>query len=177
MLCASGQQYSFTFKLEGRTDTMMYIGQYYRDAVTLVDSAKSKNGTYVFKGNRKWERGMYALVGQDGKKAVSDFCIDGSLKFSISGDAKLKASTVKVKGCQVNSQMYEYLAVEEAAKKEMDSLRTLRKTDKEAAEAGEKARTERMLAYEAKAQHPKNANIFFELQNLCAPAELPDSVK
>ena len=88
-LSAQGQQYSFTFKLDGRTDTVMYIGRYYRDALTLVDTAKAKNGTYVFKGNRKWERGMYALVGQDGKKAVSDFCVDGSLKFSINGDTKL----------------------------------------------------------------------------------------
>ena len=176
-LSAQGQQYSFTFKLDGRTDTVMYIGRYYRDALTLVDTAKAKNGTYVFKGNRKWERGMYALVGQDGKKAVSDFCVDGSLKFSISGDTKLTASTVKVKGCPVNTQMFEYIATEDAAKKEMDSLRELKKTDKAAAEAGEKALTERMLAYEEKAQHPKNANIFFELQSRCAPPEMPDTVK
>lgn len=176
MLCASGQQYSFTFKLEGRTDTVMYIGRYYRDAVTPVDTARLKDGAYVFKGKRKWARGMYALVGQDGKKAVSDFCVDGSLKFSISGDAKLTPSTVKVKGCQVNTQMFEYLATENAAKKEMDSLRELRKKDKAAAEAAEDALAERMEAYEAKAMHPKNANIFFELQNLCAPPDVPDSV-
>ena len=177
MLCASGQQYSFTFKLDGRTDTVMYIGRYHRDAVTTVDTARLKNGAYVFKGNRKWERGMYALVSQDGKKAVSDFCVDGSLKFSISGDSKLTPSTVKVKGCAVNAQMFDYLATENAAKKEMDSLRELRKKDKAAADAGEKALTERMDAYEAKAMHPKNANIFFDLQNLCAPPDVPDTVK
>ncbi len=173
----SSQQYTFTFRLSGRTDTVMYIGRYYRDVITLVDTAVRRGDSYTFKGRKVWERGMYALVGQDGKKAVSDFCIDGSRKFSISGDAKLTPSTVKVKGCQVNGQMFDYMAVNSAAKREMDSLRVLRKTDAAAADAGEKALTERMTAYEAKAMHPKNANIFFELQSLCAPADVPDTVK
>lgn len=173
----SGQQYSFTFQLSGRTDSVMYIGRYHRDVITLVDTAVRKGDSYTFKGRRAWERGMYALVGQDGKKAVGDFCIDGSSKFSISGDANLTASTVKVKGCQVNSQMFDYMATNSAAKKEMDCLRVLRKTDAAAADAGEKVLTERMEAYEAKAMHPKNANIFFELQKLCAPSEVPDTVE
>ena len=120
-MTVAAQQYSFTFQLEGRSDTVMYIGRYHRDAIKLVDTAARKDDSYVFKGGRKWERGVYALVGQDGKKAVSDFCVDGSRKFSISGDAKLTASTVKVKGCKVNEKMFEYIATEKAAEKEMDS--------------------------------------------------------
>ena len=176
---AFSQQYSFTFIPKGRTDSVMYIGRYYRDAVTLVDTAKGGGGRYVFKGRKKWERGMYALVAQDGKKVVGDFCVDGSLKFSISGDENLSAESVTVKGCAVNKQMFEYVATEKAAKREMDSLRTLKKSEatRQAAEEAEKKLIERMEAYEEKAMHPKNANVFFELQEACAAPDVPEEVE
>lgn len=176
---AVGQRYSFTFVPKGRTDTVLYIGRYYRDAVTLVDTARAKGGSYTFKGSRQWARGVYALVAQDGKKVVSDICIDGSNKFTVSGDANLTAGSVKVKGCKVNKQMFEYIATEKAAKRELDSLRELKKdaTRRAEAEAAEERLIDRMTAYEKTATHPKNANIFFELQNACEAPEVPDSVE
>ena len=171
---AVGQRYSFTFVPKGRTDTVLYIGRYYRDAVTLVDTARAKGGSYTFKGSRQWARGVYALVAQDGKKVVSDICIDGSNKFTLSGDANLTAGSVKVKGCKVNKQMFEYIATEKAAKRELDSLRELKKdaTRRAEAEAAEERLIDRMTAYEKTATHPKNANIFFELQNALAGADV-----
>ena len=173
-----GQRYSFTFIPKGRTDSVLYIGRYYRDAVTLMDTAHAKNGSYTFKGNRQWVRGVYALVAQDGKKVVSDICIDGSLKFTVSGDANLSAESVKVSGCKVNRQMFEYIATEKKAKRELDSLREVKKDAVRRAEAtaAEDRLIERISAYEKTATHPKNANVFFELQNACEAPEVPDSV-
>ena len=170
-LGAVAQQYSFTFIPKGRTDTVLYIGRYYRDAVTLVDSARVSGGKYVFKGRRAWERGLYALVAQDGKKVVTDFCIDGSRKFTIRGNEKLSATSVTVAGCKVNRQMFEYIATENKAKHDVDSLRALKQDD-----AVDKI-IERMGAYEATACHPKNPNVFFELQNACSPADVPEWVE
>ena len=110
------QQYSFTFRLDGATDSVLYIGQHFRDKTTVVDTARLHRGSYTFAGRRKWERGVYALLRQDGKTAVGDFCIDGSRRFTIEGDARLSAASVKVKGCETNSAMYAYMAVEDAAK-------------------------------------------------------------
>ena len=176
---AVGQKYSFTFVPKGRTDTVLYIGRYYRDAVTLIDTARAKCGSYTFKGSRQWERGIYALVAQDGKNVVSDICIDGSRKFTVSGDANLSAESVKVKGCKVNEQMFTYIATETAAKRELDSLQLLKKdaARRAEAEAAEDRLIDRMATYEKTATHPKNANIFFELQNACEPPEVPDSVE
>ena len=171
-LSAWGQQYSFTFQLEGRSDTVMYIGRYHRDVLTLVDTAVRRGDSYVFKGRREWPRGVYALVGQDGKKAVSDFCVDGSLKFSISGDAKLTPGSVKVKGSRVNAEMYDYLATETAAEKEMEAL----KKDKDRAEK-EKALIARMEAYEKRVMELKSPNVYLEIQKVCSRPEVPDSVK
>ena len=163
---AGAQRYSFTFRLDGCSDTMLYIGRYYRDAVTPMDSARLKGGAYLFSGKRHWERGMYALMRQDRKTVVNDFCIDGSMKFAISGDAKLAPSTVTVKGCKANAQMFDYIAVENAAKKEIDDIRKRLKdpATKAQAEADEQALIARMEAYEAVALHPKNPNVFFDLQ-------------
>ncbi len=176
---AGAQRYSFTFRLDGCSDTMLYIGRYYRDAATPVDSARLKGGAYLFSGKRQWERGMYALVRQDRKTVVNDFCIDGSMKFAISGDAKLAPSTVTVKGCKANAQMFDYIAVENAAKKEIDDIRKRLKdpATKAQAEADEQALIARMEAYEATALHPKNPNIFFDLQAACDAGEVPDTVK
>ena len=178
-LGASAQRYSFTFKIDDCTDTMLYIGRHFRDVATPVDSARLKGGVYVFCGKRHWDRGVYALLRQDRRTQMGDFCIDESKKFTISGDAKLSAATVTVKGCKANAQMFDYIATEKAAKREMDDIRQRMKdpATKAQAEADEQALIARIEAYEATALNPQNPNIFFDLQAACDPREVPDSVE
>ena len=174
------QQYSFTFRLDGATDSVLYIGQHFRDKTTVVDTARLHRGSYTFAGRRKWERGVYALLRQDGKTAVGDFCIDGSRRFTIEGDARLSAASVKVKGCETNSAMYAYMAVEDAAKVEMDAIAKRKKstdrTEREQAAKEEAALIERMTEYERTTRHGKQENLYFTLLNLCEAPEVPDSV-
>ena len=179
MSCVEAQQYSYTFKLEGCTDTMLYIGRHYRDELKLVDSARLKNGTYTFAGQKGFARGIYALVHQDGEKQLGDFAVDGSQRFTITADAKLTPSTVKVKGSEANQQMFNYIATWNDAKKEMTAIRERMKVQatKEAAEAEEKALMERMDAYVATVCHPKKPQLFFDLVNLFEEIEVPDSVE
>lgn len=178
-LCAVGQQYSFTFRLDGGKDSVMYVGQYFRDRVDVVDSARLVRGAYTFSGKRAWDRGVYVLLHQDRKTKVTDFCVDKSRKFTIEGDAKLKAKSVKVKGCESNRVMFEYVAVEDAAKEEMEAIRQRKKDEstKAQAEKDESALMERMQAFEASARHPKQENIYFTLLNMCEPPEVPDSIE
>ena len=109
-LSAGAQQYSFTFKLKDVSDTMLYIAQHYRDEIKLVDSTRLVSGKYLFKGNRNWEKGIYALVRQNRTEQIGDFAIDGSRKFTISGDSKLTPASVSVQGCPSNQQMFSYMA-------------------------------------------------------------------
>ena len=81
---ARAQKYEMKFVIPkaGQTDSVMYIGQHFRDGFVTLDSAiVDKNDTYVFKGKRKWPTGMYALYGKEAKKARLEFTIDGSQKF------------------------------------------------------------------------------------------------
>ena len=179
---AGAQSYNFCFKLDGVEDSVLYIGRHYRDEVKLVDSSRrASDDSYTFRGKQKWVRGMYALVRQDRTKQIGDFVIDGSLKFTISGDSKLNATSVSVKGCQANQQMFRYMAVEQEAVKEAERIRELKKDSatKAQAELDEKALTERMERFEAEARHPKTPNVFFDLVNACdnGNSDIPDSVE
>jgi hypothetical protein len=184
LLCiASGvgaQSYSFTFRLEGIKDSMLYIGRHYRDDITLVDSARqAADGSSSFKGNKRWNRGIYALVRQDRSKQIGDFAIDESRKFTIHGDAKLSASSVTVKGCASNLQMFNYMNTVAEARKQMDAIRESKKNaaTKAQAEADEKALIERMERYEEVTRHPKKPMVFFDLINATENATVPDSVE
>lgn len=179
-LYADAQQYKITFKLDGVADSVLYIGRHFRDRFIIDDSAHvGKDGSFVFKGKRTWPRGIYALVHQDREKAIGDFTIDDSRKFSIAADSKLTPSTVKVKDSEANRQMFAYLATVAAAKKEMDDIRKRKKEDatKTQAEADEKALIERMEAFEKTARHPKKPVLFLELVNFFDDADVPDSVE
>ena len=162
-----GQQYSFTFKLDGSADTMLYIAQHYRDEIKLVDSARLASGQYVFKGKRTWDKGIYALVKQDRKSQVGDFAIDNSRRFTIAADAKLTPSTVKVQGCPSNQEMFTYLATIQQGQQEIKEIRERKKdpATKEKAEAEEKALIDRMVAYEAETR--TSNNIFMRLVTAC----------
>ena len=173
------QSYKMTFTLEGTTDSVMYIARHFRDQLQLMDSARrGADGSYTFQGKRAWPRGIYVLVHQGGEKAVGDFTIDDSRTFSISGDTTLKPSSVKVKGSEANRQMFDYKATEDAARAEMGEIRKRQKeaATKAQADADEKALVERMKAYEAKARHPKQPVLFFELENLFDDTEVPEEV-
>ena len=173
---AIGQRYSFTFKLEGMEDTMLYIGRHYRDEVRCIDSARRTDKGYLFEGRRTWERGIYALVRQDRKSTVGDFAVDGSLKFTLSGDARLTPATVKVQGCESNRLMYEYMTTLQSAREESRAIAERKKdpAKKAEAEADEAALAKRMGDYQKKMFALTKNNFFFQLVEMCENPEIPD---
>lgn len=178
-LGAGSQSYKMEFRLEGLKDSTLYIARHFRDQLLLIDSARvNKNGSFVFKGKKDWKRNIYALVHQDKEKSIVDFVVDDSREFSISGDAELTLSTVKVKGSEANRAMFEYMAkVSEANRRMTDISKRKKSADtKAAAEADEKALIEEMEAYIAKACHPKKTQLFFDLVNYFDEDDVPDSV-
>lgn len=177
---ASAQPYKMEFHLEGQTDSTLYIARHFRDQLQVVDSARAtKAGTYIFKGKNNLKRGIYALVRQDKEKAIGDFVIDDSRRFTITADANLTPKTVKVTGSVANSQMFGYLAKISDAKQRMTEIGKRKKVSatKEQAEKDEKALIDEMKAYEEATRHPKKAQLFFDLVNLFDDGDVPDSVE
>ena len=177
---SEAQSYKIVFRLDGATDTMMYIARHYRDQLLLQDSArKAKDGSYTFQGKKKWDRGIYALVHQDGEKAVGDFTIDDSRQFTISADANLSPSSVKVSGSEANSLMFAYQTRWNEAKQRRTEIDKRKKdaATKEQAEKEEQALISEMEAYDKVARHPKKSTLFFDLLNLFEDAPVPDDVE
>ncbi len=174
------QSYKIVFKLDGATDSVLYIGRHFRDQFQIQDSARrAKDGSYTFQGKKKWNRGIYALLQQNREKSLGDFAIDDSQQFTISADAKLTPSTVKVKGSDANSQMFSYIATWNDAKQRRNEINNRKKdaATKEQAEKEEKALIDQMDAYNKTALHPKKSVLFFDLVNLFEDADVPDSIQ
>lgn len=177
---AGAQQYRMEFRLDGLKDSTLYISRHFRDQLQVVDSARvGKDGSFVFKGKKTWNRGVYALVHQNKEKAIGDFMIDDSRQFTITADAELTPKTVKVKGSEANRAMFDYLATVSDARKEIGEIRKRKQNaeTKEQALAEEKALKDRMDAYEAEVRHPKKSQIFFDLVNFFDDTDVPDSVE
>ena len=160
------------FEVADCTDSVLYIGRHYRDEIQLLDSMRrdTKRPIYAVKGYRDWaKRGIYALVRQDRKTVLTDFLIDDSYVFTLSGDASMSAASIKVTGSKANQLMYEYKATEDAARLEADSLR------KAGANLDDLAA--RMEAYEAQARERGKGNLYLQLIDLCEPPAVPASVE
>ena len=120
---AWGQKYSMTFVCPGakQNDSVLYIGQHYRDGFITLDSASvDKDNTYTFSGRRKWSTGIYALYGKEAKKSMMDFTIDGSQKFSIrlTPTNEVADPQKDIVGSPANQAMYTYINKENWARKQ-----------------------------------------------------------
>lgn len=176
---AWGQQYNMVFKLDGVTDSVMYIARHYADQLQMMDSARrGSDGSYHFAGKRQWTRGIYALVGEKRDKAIGDFAIDGSQQFTISSDSKLTPSTVTVKGSYANEQIFKYMANLQSAQKELEGIQARKKNPatKAAAEKEEETLNARMKEYTATALNPKKPVLFFDLVRMMDVDDVPEGV-
>jgi len=110
-------------------------------------------------------------VRQDRKTVLTDFLIDDSRQFTLSGDAKMSAASIKVKGSKANEMMYNYMATQASARSEAEGLQ------KSGDKKGMEALTARMEAYEAEMNLKGKDNLFFQLIKQCEHPTVPDSVE
>ncbi|MBQ7710792.1 MAG: DUF5106 domain-containing protein [Bacteroidales bacterium] len=180
-LTARSQSYEITFVIDQAEEPMLYIAQHHRDQFVVLDSARmQKGGRYVFKGNRKWDRGIYALLDSSKKSSLTDFTIDDSQKFTISGDADMIAENITVKGSDANTRMFEYVGRNNVARARARNLEKEKKSSdpavREKAEAALNALSDEMIAFEAEMTKKYSNYRFFELQKMFNVPEAPEGV-
>jgi peroxiredoxin len=61
-LFAQGNNYHLKFDIKGLKDTTIFLANYYGQKLYYADTTQSKNGLIEFKGNKKLNHGMFALV-------------------------------------------------------------------------------------------------------------------
>ncbi len=186
---ASAQKYEMTFVIPqgGEKDSVLYIGQHYRDQFKILDSTRVKKNakgddSYTFAGKRKWETGIYALLAKDAKKSIIDFTIDGSQRFTINmSAAKEVVDPMKdVVGSTANQVMFVYNnKLEEAKGRVRDIEKRKKSTDvkvKEEAENDMKLLTNEMREFENTYLENYKQYRFIQLVKMMSGPEVPDEV-
>lgn len=132
----AGEGYEIRFKINGLTDSLVQIANYYGDKQYIKDSAKvDASGTVVFKGDEPWPGGIYLFVFPN--RTYFEFLIDKEHRFSMECDMGQVIETMKVKGSEANRLFYEYLSFIQNKSREVEPLKMERKQKED-----EKASTE-----------------------------------
>ena len=181
---AQKYEMSFVMPQEGVHDSMLYIGQHYRDQFRVLDSARlDKKGTYTFAGNRKWETGIYALLQKDAKKSLIDFTIDGSQRFTIRlTEANEVANPKKdIVGSPANQAMHSYLnKLQEATKKAREIDQRKKSADpkiKQEAEEEMKRLSTEVTDYENNYIKENERYLFGRLVKMFREHDVPEEVE
>ena len=183
----SAQNYEITLKPEKFSDSMLYIGQHFRDEFVLMDSTvRRADGSYCFKGKKNWDRGVYAFVKREVNKkkkenklvGLTDFVIDGSQKFTITADSNFRDSKMKVSGSDACKEMYAYKGKVSEARAEAKKINErLKGADSVAAKKDQEALNERMEKYEKTTMEKNKNQLFFQLAKEFSGPEVPDEVE
>jgi peroxiredoxin len=134
---ASSQSSGYDLKVKtGLRDTLCHLANYYGEKQYLQDSAKSDvRGMVEFKGKEKLPGGIYLFVFPN--KTYFELLLDKEQAFTMECDPADVINTMKVKGSDENTRFYEYLQFIQKKSKEVEPLKTERKSKLDAKESTE----------------------------------------
>lgn len=101
--------YSISIEIEGINDSILYIGSYWGEKLTIEDTCSAvHNKTYEFSGPIPLQHGIYFAINQD-KNKLFEFCIDEEQFFKLSTDTAGKyLSNMDVNGSKANDLFFSY---------------------------------------------------------------------
>ncbi len=181
----NAQKYDMRFVIPqgGEHDSVLYIGQHYRDRFIVLDSTRvGKDDTYIFAGKRKWETGIYALMQKDAKKSIIDFTIEGSQRFTIRMTASHEVADPEkdIVGSTANQVMFAYIKRRDDAMKRVRDIEQRKKsTDdkvKEEAENDMKLLTKEMVEFEDSYFEKYKQYRYVQLTKMMNGPEVPEEV-
>lgn len=178
------QKYEITFTFPGVSDSVLFIGQHYRDGFIDIDStSRSSNGTYTFQGKRKFETGIYVVYQRNAQKGLLDFTIDGSQRFSMkaTADNHIANPATDIIGSPANQAIYAYINKVNSAKQQVKDIDQRKKSSdakvRAQAEKDMELLTKEMNEYEDGILKNPNNYRFFQLLNIFKGPEVPDSIQ
>ncbi len=183
---AQGQKYNMKFVIPNakQYDSVLYLGQHYRDDFITLDSAKlNKDHSYTFTGRRKWGTGIYALYAKDAKKSYLDFTIDGSQKFTINltPSWQIENPQTDIVGSPANQAMFTFTNRESQARKQArDIEKRLKSPDvkvKKEAEHDMELLSKEMESFE-KSNFEQNMKYrYFQLAKMMSGPNVPEEIE
>ncbi len=96
-LTSFSQEYNIEFKIDGLSDTTIFLGNFFGESTYLKDTSKvNSEGEFSFEGNEALEEGMYFLVLN--KTRLFDFLIGEDQEFKITTNTEDYVNNLKVEG-------------------------------------------------------------------------------
>lgn len=180
---SQAQKYEMTFMLPTFKDSVLYIGQHFRDGLITLDSVRAdEKGNFVFKGKKQWDRGIYALYFSHDKRARLDFTIDGSQRFVMKPDIKFHILDPgrNIIGSPANIAMFTYINRIDDAKERVKDIEERKASGDPVA----KAEAEKDMEQLAKEMDEFEASFiksnlqyrFFEITDMFNGPDVPDNV-
>ncbi len=122
------ESYDIKITVKGlKEGSMCLLANYYGEKQYIKDSAKANvKGEVVFKGDTKWQQGVYLFVLPT--KKYFDFIMDETQNFSLETDTTDFIKTTKIKGSDENKFFYEYQTYMQVKQKQVEPLRNELKT-------------------------------------------------
>lgn len=180
--CAAQTGYRLSFRIEGLSDTTVYLGYYYGESTFVRDTARvDKSGDFVFDGNQKLRQGVYFLVLD--KTRILEFVVGEDQDFSLTTSTADYVKNAKVSGDPDNTLFFENMMFNVERHKEAEPyIKVLQDSTvgddekKDAREAFARI-NEKVMAYQDQliANNPKTMTA--RLLKASKPIEIPEPPK
>jgi thiol-disulfide isomerase/thioredoxin len=103
------QKYEIKVKINGISDTVIYLGHHFGEKKYVVDTARiDSKGYATFTGDKELNRGIYLIVMPSKGMTYFEFLIGEAKKFSIETDTANFVDNMKIKGCKENIVFNQY---------------------------------------------------------------------
>lgn len=124
-LSVSSQEASYDIRihLQGYTDSIAYLGNYFGDKLAISDTCSSVNGEMVFRGELPLRQGVYFLAGMKRNK-MFEFLIGDDQDFSIETNMSSLPDDIHFSGSEENERFYAYLTYNRESYSRMKELRS-----------------------------------------------------
>jgi len=101
--------YKIKIKINGISDTIAYLGNYYADKKYATDTITlDKNGEGVFKGDTALKPGIYMVLFPSRGMTFFELLVDKNQYFSLETDTSNFMKSMKVKGSKQNEAFYQF---------------------------------------------------------------------
>lgn len=122
---SSSDGFHVKVNIEGISDTVLYMANYYGDKTYLTDTAfRDKKGRFVFEADTMLPAGIYILAGQSNNKYL-EFIMDHNQRFEISTSLKGLPTKINFKNSPENTLFLSYINESIHVRKASDSLRKI----------------------------------------------------
>ncbi|MDR2009517.1 MAG: DUF5106 domain-containing protein [Bacteroidales bacterium] len=178
------QDYEIKVKVNGLSDTIIYLGYYMGNTTLSMDTAKvDKKGNAVFKNNKPMPKGVYVLALPSENMVFIEFLIGDSKKFSMETDVSGFYTNMKIKGSRDNELFMEYKVKMEEFEKQYTNFIKQYETTEEGSEEREKIKNELQSLNQKRNEYMKSMIIkapdsfFTKVLNALIEIEVPDLPK